>query len=43
MRTVALQNLGCKVNSYEMDAMLQSLRQRGYQIVPFDERQTSIS
>lgn len=38
MRTVAYHNLGCKVNSYEMDAMLQSLRQRGYQIVPFDEK-----
>ena len=38
MKTVAYHNLGCKVNSYEMDAMLQSLRQRGYQIVPFDEK-----
>lgn len=38
MKTVAYHNLGCKVNSYEMDAMLQALRQKGYQIVPFDER-----
>lgn len=38
MRTVAYHNLGCKVNAYEMDAMLQSLRQKGYQIVPFDQR-----
>lgn len=38
MRTVAYHNLGCKVNSYEMDAMLQALRQKGYQIVPFDEK-----
>ena len=38
MKTVAYHNLGCKVNSYEMDAMLQALRQRGYQIVPFDEK-----
>ncbi|MDE6619273.1 MAG: tRNA (N(6)-L-threonylcarbamoyladenosine(37)-C(2))-methylthiotransferase MtaB [Lachnospiraceae bacterium] len=38
MRTVAYHNLGCKVNSYEMDAMLQTLRQKGYQIVPFDEK-----
>lgn len=38
MKTVAYHNLGCKVNSYEMDAMLQSLRQRGYQIVPFEDK-----
>lgn len=38
MKTVAYHNLGCKVNSYEMDAMLQSLRQKGYVIVPFEEK-----
>jgi len=38
MKTVAYHNLGCKVNSYEMDAMLQALRQKGYQIVPFEEK-----
>ncbi len=38
MKTVAYHNLGCKVNSYEMDAMLQALRQKGYQIVSFDEK-----
>lgn len=38
MRTVAYHNLGCKVNAYEMDAMLQALRQSGYQIVPFEEK-----
>lgn len=38
MRTVAYHNLGCKVNAYEMDAMLQALRQNGYQVVPFEER-----
>lgn len=38
MKTVAFHNLGCKVNSYEMDAMLQALRQKGYEIVPFDEK-----
>jgi len=37
-RTVAYHNLGCKVNSYEMDAMLQELRQNGYEIVPFEEK-----
>lgn len=38
MRTVAYHNLGCKVNSYEMDAMMQSLKQRGYKTVPFEEK-----
>ena len=38
MKTVAYHNLGCKVNAYEMDAMLQALRQNGYEIVPFEEK-----
>lgn len=38
MRTVAYHNLGCKVNSYEMDAMMQALREKGYQVVPFEEK-----
>lgn len=38
MKTVAYHNLGCKVNAYEMDAMIESLRQHGYQIVPFEEK-----
>lgn len=37
MKSVALHNLGCKVNSYEMDVMQQMLSERGYKIVPFDE------
>lgn len=37
MKSVALHNLGCKVNSYEMDVMQQMLQQKGYEIVPFDE------
>ncbi len=35
---VALHNLGCKVNSYEMDVMSQKLSDAGCIIVPFDER-----
>ena len=38
LKRVAFHNLGCKVNSYEMDGMLQSLRQKGYEIVSFDEK-----
>lgn len=38
MKTVAFHNLGCKVNSYEMDAMLQELRKHGYEIVAFEEK-----
>ncbi|MBD5450091.1 MAG: tRNA (N(6)-L-threonylcarbamoyladenosine(37)-C(2))-methylthiotransferase MtaB [Lachnospiraceae bacterium] len=37
MKSVALHNLGCKVNSYEMDVMQQMLQEKGYKIVPFDE------
>lgn len=37
MKNVALHNLGCKVNGYEMDVMQQMLQEKGYKIVPFDE------
>ena len=37
MRTAALHNLGCKVNSYETEAMQQLLEDAGYEIVPFRE------
>lgn len=36
MKSVALHNLGCKVNAYEMDVMQQMLQEKGYKIVPFD-------
>ncbi|MCI8615269.1 tRNA (N(6)-L-threonylcarbamoyladenosine(37)-C(2))-methylthiotransferase MtaB [Parablautia intestinalis] len=38
MKSVAFHNLGCKVNGYEMDYMLQALQEKGYTIVPFDGR-----
>lgn len=38
MKSVAFHNLGCKVNSYEMDVMLQMLQEKGYQVVPFDTK-----
>ncbi len=37
MKSVALHNLGCKVNAYELDVMQQMLQEKGYVIVPFDE------
>lgn len=37
MKSVALHNLGCKVNGYEMDVMQQMLQEKGYKIVPFDK------
>ena len=37
MKKVALHNLGCKVNGYEIDVMQQRLEEKGYKIVPFDE------
>lgn len=38
MKRVALHNLGCKVNSYELDVIGQKLREKGFIIVPFDEK-----
>ena len=38
MKSIALHNLGCKVNGYEMDVMQQMLQEKGYKIVSFDER-----
>ena len=36
-KKVALHNLGCKVNAYEVEAMQQLLENAGYEIVPFTE------
>lgn len=38
MKSVAFHNLGCKVNSYEIEVMQQLLQEKGYHIVAFDER-----
>lgn len=38
LKKVALHNLGCKVNGYEMEVMQQILIKEGYEIVPFDEK-----
>lgn len=38
MRKAALHNLGCKVNSYETEAMTQLLEKCGYEIVDFTEK-----
>ncbi len=35
-RKAAIHNLGCKVNSYEAEAMQQLLEEAGYEIVPFE-------
>ena len=37
-KTAALHNLGCKVNSYETEAMQQLLENAGYKIVPFESK-----
>lgn len=37
MKRVALHNLGCKVNSYELDVMQQMLVEDGYTVVPFEQ------
>jgi len=36
-KKAALHNLGCKVNSYELDVVQQNLIENGYEIVPFTE------
>lgn len=38
MKKVALHNLGCKVNSYEIDVMQQMLQKNSYQIVEFEQK-----
>lgn len=38
MKKVAFHNLGCKVNSYELDVMKQDMVESGYEVVPFDEK-----
>lgn len=37
MKNVAFHNLGCKVNSYELDVVQQNFEKKGYTIVPFDQ------
>ena len=37
MKRAAYHNLGCKVNSYELDVMRQILEADGYETVPFEE------
>ena len=36
MKTVAFHTLGCKVNQYDTQAMLEKFRATGYEVVPFD-------
>ncbi|SER71587.1 tRNA (N(6)-L-threonylcarbamoyladenosine(37)-C(2))-methylthiotransferase MtaB [Lachnobacterium bovis] len=38
MKKAALHNLGCKVNSYETEAMQQMLENAGYEIVAFSDK-----
>lgn len=38
MKNIAFHNLGCKVNSYEMDYVQQILLEKGYNVVSFEEK-----
>lgn len=38
MRTAAIHTLGCKVNTYDSEAILELLKKDGYTIVGFDEK-----
>ncbi len=35
-KKVALHNLGCKVNTYELEALEQMLEKKGFEVVPFE-------
>jgi threonylcarbamoyladenosine tRNA methylthiotransferase MtaB len=37
MTTVSIATLGCKVNQFESEALIDALEQRGYAVVPFEE------
>ncbi len=37
MKTIAIATLGCKVNQFESEALVDVLEQRGYSLVPFEE------
>jgi threonylcarbamoyladenosine tRNA methylthiotransferase MtaB len=37
MTTLSIATLGCKVNQFESEALMASLEQRGYHLVPFEE------
>ena len=38
MKTIAFHNLGCKVNSYELDVMQQNAQQNGWSVVNYDQK-----
>lgn len=42
MMKCSLHNLGCKVNSYETQAMQQMMEEAGYEIVPFGEGKSDV-
>ena len=42
MMKCSLHNLGCKVNSYETQAMQQMMEEAGYEIVPFGECKSDV-
>ena len=37
MTTVAVATLGCKVNQFESEALMEALEQREYALIPFEE------
>jgi len=38
LQTVAFYTLGCKVNQYDTQAMLEKFQQAGYEVVPFEQK-----
>ena len=37
MKTIAVATLGCKVNQFESEALIDALEQRGYRLIPLEE------
>ena len=37
MTTISIATLGCKVNQFESEALIDALEQRGYALIPFEE------
>src|SRR4030065_1607468 len=38
MTTISITTLGCKVNQFESEALIDALEQRGYVLVPFGDK-----
>ena len=42
MKKIAVHTLGCKVNQYDTEAMLESFERAGWEAVPFDSGEANL-